>query len=102
MPVHAIFQLPAAIEDPAATSIGTVRASESIATGATGSITAEVGECAFLLNTEVGAVYVAHGATPDASATVSTDDTTARYAVPAGVYTPVFVSEGDKFAVAVI
>ncbi len=77
-----------------------VRTRESIATGGTGSATAQDGEIAVLYSTEGATIVVAHGSTPDASATSATSATSAAYNIPPDQLVPVQVRAGDKFAVA--
>lgn len=101
MSLHVSFQMPAFAGSNDIGSIGSVRASEAIAADATGSLTAEDGEIAFICNTGTSVLYIAHGSTPDASATTKTPATSARYAIPSGLgVVPVRVYAGDKFAVA--
>jgi len=101
MPLYVAFQKPSFAGSDDIGALGKVRASESISAGASGAVASQDGEIAVLSNTEAVAVYVAHGKTPDASATTSTAETSARYCVPAGQnFVPVDVKTGDSFAVA--
>lgn len=102
MPLIVHFMAPATTGPANLLSLGKVRASESIAADATGSLTAGGTEIAYIVNTEAAAVYVAHGRQPNSAATVATLDTSARYAVPAGTAIPVEVVAGDKFAMEAI
>jgi len=79
---------------------GRIRKRESIATGGTGSETANADEVAVLYNSDGAGITVAHGSTPDASATTGTKATSAAYTIPPATLVPVYVREGDKFAVA--
>lgn len=102
MPVHVNFQTGGGLGSIHVVGVGLVRAHETVAAAATGSLTAADGEIAILVNTETDPVYVAHGSTPSAAATTATTATTARYPVPPNVPFPVQVRTGDKFAVAAI
>ena len=98
MSLHITFQPPAFNVD--APLAGGGRASEAVAAGASGSLTAADGEMAVVTNVGASALYFTHGTTPNSAATVSTPATSARYAIGAGVTMAVATKTGDKFAVA--
>lgn len=100
MAIYVTFSQPGWGGSNAAPFVGRGRASEAIADGATGALTARDGEVAIVVNTGAAVTYVAHGVTPDASATTGTSDTSARVAIPAGAFMPVACKTGDKFAAA--
>lgn len=100
MPIHVAFQVPSWAGSTASPAFGTPRASEAIADAGTGSLTAQDGEIAVVTNTGDAVAYVAHGSTPDSSATTATAATSARYAMGAGQTLPVQTRTGDKFATA--
>jgi hypothetical protein len=98
MGIHVAFQPPAYGGSPHVAFCGNARASEAVADGATGSLTANDGEIAIVHNTGSAVSYVAHGSTPDSAATTSTAATSARYAIGAGETRAFSVKTGDKFA----
>ena len=86
--------------DIIAPGIGVVRKRESVAVGAVSTVTALAGEIIIVANEEGSSVFVAVGSTPDASATESTNDTSAGFVVPAGQLSSPFVATaGDKVSV---
>lgn len=103
MPAHVIFQPAQGLTHAARAAIGNVARSEPIADAATGNLAAADGETAAVCNTGAAAVYVAHGTTPDATATTATAETSAQYflGVNSG-YHEVKVKAGDKFAVVAV
>lgn len=100
MGIHVAFQPPAYGGSPHVAFTGGARASEAVADGASGSLTAQDGEIAVVVNTGTAVSYVAHGSTPNAAATTSTAATSARYALSAGEVRAFAVNTGDKFAAA--
>lgn len=102
MPLVVTFSKQGAAGDTAHLIMGRARETESVALDATSTASAQAGEFALIVNTETADVQVAHGSTPDATATAETDETTSYYLVPAGAYYPVKVLAGDKFAVVAV
>ena len=102
MEIHLCFQTPASTGRGEFPCIGDPQRSEVIAAAATGSLTANDGEEALIVNVAAASLFVAHGCAPSASATASTRATTARYTVPPNQVMQVRVRTGDKFAVAAI
>lgn len=100
MPIHVAFQQPAWGGSEGSPFAGGAMKSEAIADGATGSLTADDGQVAIVANTGSDLVYVAHGSTPDASATAATNATSARYCIPSGQVIGFAVAAGDKFGAA--
>lgn len=102
MSLHINFGDPGQVAYIGNLSIGKWRIHEVVAAGNTSTASAEKGEMGWIYNAGAAAYYVAHGETPDASATEKTGQTSARYIVKAGQYFPVDVKAGDKFAVATV
>lgn len=100
MTLTVIFQSDAAIGSLGTQVIGRPNRSEKINSGATGALGAVAGEIAILVNTGTSSIDVAHGSTPNASATSATDATSSFYSIPPGGSPFVRVQAGDKFAVA--
>ena len=80
--------------------LGKAVSSETIAAGATGALTAPASAVAMLTNVGTSVLYVANGPSPNATAEIGDDDTSARYAIAAGTSIFVYPATGDKFAVA--
>ena len=100
MALYVAFMAPAFGASRETLVMGNARASEAVAAAGTGALAAEDGEVAVLCSDE--ALYVAHGSTPDASATTATAATSARYYIPSGAQMAVKVATGDKFAAAAV
>lgn len=98
MTLQVVFQQPAfSVNAPLS---GHARASEAVAAGASGSLTAQDGEIAIVTNMGTTALYFAFGSTPNASATAATAATSARHGIGPGNTLGIVVNVGDKFAAA--
>lgn len=100
MAVQVIFFTPRGIGSAHAPGVGEIRAREAVSIPGSTTATVQSGEAVVVLNEESAAVLVAHGTTPDATATASTAATSAGYPVPAGqVSPPILAATGAKINV---
>ena len=81
---------------PIEIAIGQCRVCETITVPGTTTNVALDREIVVMVSNETNVVVAAHGLTPDAAATVETDQTTAGYGVPSGVHFPVALKTGNK------
>lgn len=98
MTVQVIFFTPHGIGPTQhALGVGSVRAREAVTIPGTTTATVQSGEAVVVYNGETGGVLVAHGTTPDATATVETAVTSCGFPVAAGQgSTPIMANTGSK------
>lgn len=96
MAIHISFITPRGAGSIHAPVVGPCRIRESIASGATTTAATQEGEVVLVVNEEAEVVFVAVGATPNASATASTALTTAGVPVPPNSPVTFYPPQGSR------
>lgn len=100
MTVQVIFFTPRGIASAHAPGVGDIRAREAVTIPGTTTAVAQAGESVVVFNGETSGVLVAHGPTPDATATAATMATSAGFPVAAGqISVPIQPATGSKISV---
>lgn len=88
MTVQVVFFRPQGIGSAHAPGVAGIRVREAVTIPGTTTATVRDGESVVVYNGETGAVFAAHGLTPNATATAATAATTAGFPIPAGQNSP--------------